>query len=90
MSAPRYIQKPAFECEVIRDQRTFGDSRFPFNLARPDAVDYAPERFPGTYAFLRDVLVLPINERYVAAHVDYVADQIRGILSAPRRVEAAE
>jgi dTDP-4-amino-4,6-dideoxygalactose transaminase len=90
MSAPRYIQKPAFECEVIRDQRTFGDSRFPFSLARPEAVDYARERFPGTYAFLRDVLVLPINERYVEAHVDYVADQLRGILSAPRTVEAAE
>jgi dTDP-4-amino-4,6-dideoxygalactose transaminase len=90
MSAPRYIQKPAFECEVIRDQRTFGDSRFPFSLARPEAVDYSRDRFPGTYAFLRDVLVLPINERYVESHVDYVADQLRGILSAPRTVEAAE
>jgi hypothetical protein len=36
------------------------------------------------------VLVLPINERYVEAHVDYVADQLRGILSASRQVEAAE
>ena len=26
--APRYIQKPAFMCEVLRDQRTFGTSRF--------------------------------------------------------------
>jgi dTDP-4-amino-4,6-dideoxygalactose transaminase len=90
MSAPRYIQKPAFECEVIRDQRTFGDSRFPFTLARPEAVDYSRDLFPGTYAFLRDVLVLPINERYVEAHVDYVVDQLRGILHAPRTVEAAE
>ena len=40
--APRYIQKPAFQCEVFRDQRTFGDSRFPFTLARPEAVDYSP------------------------------------------------
>src|SRR5262249_22144018 len=28
-SAPRYIQKPAFQCQVIRDQRTFGSSRWP-------------------------------------------------------------
>ncbi len=34
MSAPRYIQKPAFACAVFRDQRTFGQSRFPFTLAR--------------------------------------------------------
>jgi dTDP-4-amino-4,6-dideoxygalactose transaminase len=90
MSAPRYIQKPAFECEVIRDQRTFGDSRFPFTLARPEAVDYAHDRFPGTYAFLRDVLVLPINEKYTEAHVDYLAAQLRTILSSPRTMEAAE
>ena len=49
-SAPRYIQKPAFACEVFREQRTFGNSRWPFTLARPEAVDYRPERFPGTYA----------------------------------------
>ena len=50
-SAPRYIQKPAFECAVIRDQQTFGGSRFPFTLARPEAVDYAPANYPGVYDF---------------------------------------
>jgi perosamine synthetase len=48
-AAPRYIQKPAFQCEIFRDQRTFGRSRFPFTLARPEAVDYAPARFPGVF-----------------------------------------
>jgi len=42
----RYIQKPAFACQVIAQQRTFGNSRFPFTLARPEAVDYAKEKFP--------------------------------------------
>jgi dTDP-4-amino-4,6-dideoxygalactose transaminase len=41
-SAPRYIQKPAFACQVFREQVTFGKSRFPFNLARPEAVNYDP------------------------------------------------
>ena len=41
-SAPRYIQKPAFACRVFTEQRTFGTSRWPFTLARPEAVDYAP------------------------------------------------
>jgi perosamine synthetase len=75
-SAPRYIQKPAFMCEVFQKQRTFGESRFPFTLARPEAVDYSPERFPGTFDALRGVLVLPWNENYTDEHVDYIADSI--------------
>lgn len=76
-SAPRYIQKPAFECRVIRDQQTFGSSRWPFTLARPEAVAYPRERFAGTYSFLEQVLVLPWNERYEDAHVDAVASALR-------------
>lgn len=76
-SAPRYIQKPAFMCQVFREQRTFGASRFPFTLARPEAVDYDPARFPGTFAALEGVLVLPWNERYTGEHVAYIADAVR-------------
>jgi dTDP-4-amino-4,6-dideoxygalactose transaminase len=72
-SAPRYIQKPAFQCKVIADQRTFGDSRFPFSLARPEAVDYSPERFPGVFEYLDQVLVLPWNERFERHHIDSLA-----------------
>ena len=72
-AAPRYIQKPAFQCEIFRDQRTFGSSRFPFTLASPEAVDYAPDRFPGVFECLRDVLVLPWNERFTEQHVDFIA-----------------
>ena len=75
--APRYIQKPAFECAVFRDQRTFGKSRYPFSLARAEAVDYAPERFPGTYAALNRALVLPINENYTMGHADYVVAELQ-------------
>lgn len=76
-SAPRYIQKPAFQCAVFREQRTFGRSRYPFTLARPEAVDYAPERFPGTFAALEGVLVLPWNEQYTHDHIDYIAACVR-------------
>jgi dTDP-4-amino-4,6-dideoxygalactose transaminase len=76
-SAPRYIQKPAFRCQVFAEQVTFGKSRFPFTLARPEAVDYAQERFPGTFEALEGVLVLPWNERYTDRHVDYIADAVR-------------
>jgi perosamine synthetase len=84
-SAPRYIQKPAFACRVFTEQRTFGDSRWPFTLARPEALDYAPERFPGTLAFLDSVLVLPWNERYEAQHVEMLGAAIR---SAAEQVAA--
>jgi perosamine synthetase len=77
LCAPRYIQKPAFECQVLREQRTFGNSRFPFTLARPEAVDYSRENFPGTYDALASVLVLPLNERYTNRHVAYVVNAIR-------------
>jgi dTDP-4-amino-4,6-dideoxygalactose transaminase len=76
-SAPRYIQKPAFMCEVFQQQRTFGDSRYPFNLARPEAVDYSRARFSGAFAALERILVLPWNERYGAEHVDFIAASIR-------------
>jgi perosamine synthetase len=75
-AAPRYIQKPAFECEVFREQRTFGNSRFPFTLARPQALNYRPERFPGVYKGLRDILVLPWNEGFTFEHIDYIATAI--------------
>lgn len=90
MSAPRYIQKPAFECAVIREKQTFGDSGFPFNLARPEALDYDRVRFPGTYKFLNDILVLPWNERYTDTHVDYLAEQIVTVCSAKSVLSAAE
>lgn len=84
-SAPRYIQKPAFACAVFREQRTFGASRWPFTLARPEAVDYGLERFAGTTAFLRDVLVLPWNERITEALAQRLAHEVG---QAVRRVRA--
>jgi perosamine synthetase len=76
-SAPRYIQKPAFMCEVFRDRRTFGRSAWPFTLARPEAIDYREELFPETFAALQAVLVLPWNERYGDEEVDYIADSLQ-------------
>ncbi len=75
--APRYIQKPAFRCQIFRDQVTFGKSRFPFTLARPEAVNYDEELFPGTFAALAGVLVLPWNEQYTAMHLEHIAQAVR-------------
>jgi dTDP-4-amino-4,6-dideoxygalactose transaminase len=80
-SAPRYIQKPAFQCAIFRDQKTFGKSRWPFTLAQAEALDYSPARFPGTFAALESVLVLPWNERYTEEHIDYLTSCIREAVS---------
>ena len=74
---PRYIQKPAFLCEVFAKRRTFGDSGFPFTLARAGAVDYRRELFPGTFAALDGVLVVPWNDRFTGEHVAFIGSSIR-------------
>jgi dTDP-4-amino-4,6-dideoxygalactose transaminase len=85
-SAPRYIQKPAFQCEIFREQRTFGNSRWPFTVARAGALDYTPERFPGTFDALEHILVLPWNERYEEQHVAFIADSLRECVERLRTV----
>jgi len=84
-SAPRYVVKPAYKCMVFRDQNTFGDSHYPFNLARPEAVDYNDDNFQGTIKGLHDVLVLPINEKYEEHHIKFLADSIREAVEAVRK-----
>jgi perosamine synthetase len=76
-AAPRYIQKPAFRCAVFAEQKTFGKSRYPFTLARPDAVDYSADRFPGAFAALDGIIVIPWNDRFTGEHVEYIAGCIR-------------
>ncbi len=86
-SAPRYIQKPAFRCGLFVNQQTFGKSRWPFTIARPEAVDYDASRYPGTFAALDSVLVLPWNERYSGSDVDRLGESIAaavtGLTGAP-------
>lgn len=87
-SAPRYIQKPAFMCQIFRDRNTFGNSHFPFEgYCRKDdpPIVYAPEDFPGTFDALSHVVVLPWNEFYTEKHVHYIADSIKEIAKALRR-----
>lgn len=79
---PRYIQKPAFECQVLRDKVTFGKSRFPFEgLDRP-AVEYRPEDFPNVYRALSRMLVLGWNEKFGDDVVDFIAEQFRTALAS--------
>jgi len=82
---PRYIQKPAFRCQVFRDQVTFGKSRFPFTLASEQALNYDESLFPGTFEALSRILVLPWNEKYTTEHVDYIANAVREVAADLRK-----
>lgn len=84
-SAPRYIVKPAFMCQVFQEKNTLGDSQFPFNLARPEAIDYRMENYPETSKALHDVLVLPWNEKYTDEHVEYIARNVRMVAESLRK-----
>lgn len=77
--APRYIQKPAFKCQVIAGQVTFGKSGFPFrgpHRASEKPIVYRDEDFPGSYEALSRVCVLPWNEKYSEEDVEYIAQAV--------------
>jgi perosamine synthetase len=84
-SAPRYIQKPAYECTIFTEQQTFGTSRWPFTLARPEAIDYTAAKLPNTYKALAEVLVLPWNEKYTETHVTFLAEALRWAVAEARK-----
>jgi perosamine synthetase len=75
--SPGCLSRPAFRHGVFSDQKTFGHSRYPFSLARSEALDYRAELYPGTYRFLRDVMVVPFNERFGDAEIARIASAIR-------------
>ncbi|HET6895108.1 MAG TPA: DegT/DnrJ/EryC1/StrS family aminotransferase [Candidatus Baltobacteraceae bacterium] len=76
VTVPRYIQKPAFMCEIFQKRRTFGRSGYPFTIARPAALDYRLESYPGAVSALERVLVVPWNDRYSEDDVDYIGDAL--------------
>ena len=83
-SAPRYIQKPAFRCEVLKDRRTFGRSGWPLehsDLAKHTDESWWRAEYPGAYQALSRILVLPWNEFYTDEHVDRIADRIEETLA---------
>jgi len=81
---PRYIQKPSFMCQIFREQRTFGNSRFPFTLARPEALNYDPQIFLSRWRLSR-VSRPAWNENYTDEHVDYIATAIHQSLDALKK-----
>jgi len=77
--APRYIQKPAFECQLFRDWSRSPVTAMPLHhnpRRQGPQPPFVRRDYPGAIAALEGVLVLPINERYTTAHVEFLAAEI--------------
>lgn len=82
---PRYVQKPAFECELFRDWSASPVTAMPLaHNPRRDAPQPLFRRadYPGAVRGLEQVVVLPINERYEERHIQHVAATIRAAVGA--------
>lgn len=82
--APRYIQKPAFQCEVFTKRKTFGKSQFPYShREREDGttIVYDAAEYPGTIRGLERVVVLPWNEFYTDQHVAFIASAVQSAVA---------
>lgn len=78
--APRYVVKPAFECQVFRDWRKSPVSSLPLmhnSRGNHEGPLFNRGDYPGAIHGLEQVVVLPINERYRPQHVEIVANSIR-------------
>ena len=89
--APRYIQKPAFMCQVFMERKTFGRSQYPWASRVRDGgsdVTYDPADHPGTMRALERVVVLPWNEFYTDEHVAFIAGAVRAAVTSLSRKRA--
>lgn len=85
---PRYIQKPAFECELYRDFTKSPVTALPLAHSDRRSVPqplFDRRDFPGAVAALDQVIVLPINERYTDENVHTVGSAIAAAVAELRR-----
>jgi dTDP-4-amino-4,6-dideoxygalactose transaminase len=79
-AAPRYVGKPAFECQIFREKKTFGRSEWPYSdpsrAGLPEVIHDRSE-FPGAVKALSQILVIPWNEHYEEHHVTHIAESLR-------------
>jgi dTDP-4-amino-4,6-dideoxygalactose transaminase len=78
--APRYIQKPAFQCQVFTERKTYGKSQCPWSCREREGggkIVYDAAEYPGTMRGLERVVVLPWSEFYTDAHVAFIAAAVK-------------
>jgi perosamine synthetase len=76
-----YIGKPIFLChDAVREQRLFGNSRFPFDHpnARP-GITYDEQTCPVTQGVLDRMVTMPMSEFYTEAEIHDMATAVRKV-----------
>jgi len=84
---PRYIRKPAFQCQVFTKRKTYGTSECPYSCReRQDGsrITYDAADYPGTMQGLERVVVLPWSEFYSDEHVEFIADTVHAAVRGLR------
>jgi dTDP-4-amino-4,6-dideoxygalactose transaminase len=83
--APRYIQKPAFECALFQDWSKSPVTAMPLQNNPRNSGPMPPfvrEQYPGAVRGLDEILVLPVNENYRDDHLDHIALVIKSSVEA--------
>jgi dTDP-4-amino-4,6-dideoxygalactose transaminase/predicted dehydrogenase len=73
----QYLPVPVFEYDMLKHQRTYGDSGYPFT-----AFPYDPPRtadFPGFQGFNRNLLFIPWSHSARPQHVAAIAAAVRKV-----------
>lgn len=80
--AREYVPWAVFNYTVLKDQRTYGESRYPFS-----ATNYVPpvmEDFPGFLEFKRNLLYMGWSHNATTKHVEMIAAGIAKVVRALR------
>jgi len=75
----QYLPEPIFEYEVLQQQRTYGDSRYPFS-----AFPYEPphvDDFPGLREFGQRLLFMNWSHSVRPKHVEAIATAVRKVVA---------
>ena len=74
----RYLDVPVFELEVLKEQNTYGRSRFPFSL-RADYVPPRLEDYPGLRTFHNRRMVIPWSNQVRVRHARSIAAAVEKV-----------
>jgi len=81
-AAAGYVPQPIYMYDAIRQQKTYGDSHFPFGYPpfRPERdIEYGPGLCPNTELLVREMVRISLNEFYSEDDVRQVATAIHKV-----------
>jgi perosamine synthetase len=81
-----YLPAPIFEFDVLKDQRTYGQSRYPFGAYPYEQAELVD--FPGYQKFTQRLLFLGWSHHVRERHVEGIAAAVRKLTNLSRRARS--